>query len=44
MNWDLPVRPIQSGPLTDREIEELNAFLLADDDLDNAMDLSLIHI
>ena len=40
MNWDLPVRPIQSGPLTDREIEELNAFLLADDGLDNAMDVS----
>jgi hypothetical protein len=29
MKWDMPIRPIQSG-LTDREIEELNAFLLAE--------------
>ena len=40
MKLDLPIRPIQSGPLTDREIEELNGFLLADDGLDNAMDVS----
>ena len=40
MKLDLPIRPIQSGPLTDREIEELNGFLLADEGLDNAMDVS----
>ena len=40
MKWDLPIRPIQSGPLTDREIEELNGFLLAEDGLENAMDVS----
>src|SRR5690349_15573017 len=38
MKWDLPIRPIESGPLTDREIEELNAFLLAEDGLENPMD------
>jgi uncharacterized protein len=40
MNWDLPVRPIQCGPLTDREIKELDAFLRAEDGLENAMDVS----
>ena len=40
MKWDLPIRPIQSGPLTDREIEELNGFLLAEGGLENAMDVS----
>ena len=40
MKWDLPIRPIQSGPLTNREIEELSAFLLAEDGLENAMDVS----
>ena len=40
MTWDLPIRAIESGPLTDREIEELNAFLHADDSLENAMDVS----
>lgn len=34
------MRPIKSGPLTNREIEELDAFLLADDSLENAMDVS----
>ncbi len=24
MKWDLPIRPIESGPLTDREIKELH--------------------
>src|SRR5260370_37550793 len=38
MKWDMPVRPIESGPLTDREIEELDAFLLAEDGLENPMD------
>src|SRR5260370_29234204 len=38
MKWDMPIRPIQSGPLTDREIEELNAFLLAENGLENPMD------
>src|SRR6266851_2326879 len=38
MKWDLPIRPIQSGPLTDREIEELNAFLLAGEGLEHPMD------
>jgi uncharacterized protein len=40
VEWDWPMRPIKSGPLTNREIEELDAFLLADDDLENAMDVS----
>jgi hypothetical protein len=31
MKWDMPIRPIESGPLTDREIKELDAFLLAED-------------
>src|SRR5260370_13377086 len=34
------MRPIESGPLTNQEIEELDAFLLSDDDLENAMDVS----
>ena len=38
MKWNLPIRPIESGPLTDREIEELDAFLLGEDSLENAMD------
>ena len=38
MKWDLPIRPIQSGPLTDQEIKELDAFLLAEDGLENPMD------
>jgi len=38
MKWDLPIRPIQSGPLTSREIGELDAFLLAEDSLENPMD------
>jgi uncharacterized protein len=37
MTWDMPIRPIESGPLTDREIKELDAFLLAED-LKNPMD------
>src|SRR5450756_905370 len=40
MKWDWPMRPIKSGPLTNREIEELDVFLLADDGLENAMDVS----
>jgi yecA family protein len=31
MTWDMPIRPIESGPLTDREINELHRFLLAED-------------
>jgi uncharacterized protein len=38
MKSDMPIRPIESGPLSDREIEELNAFLLAEDGLENPMD------
>src|SRR5436309_3294793 len=38
MKWDLPIRPIESGPLTSREIGELDAFLLAEDSLENPMD------
>src|SRR4249920_3793988 len=38
MKWDLPIRPIQNGPLSNEEIEELNAFLLADDGLEDPMD------
>jgi yecA family protein len=34
------MRPIKSGPLIDQEIEELDAFLLSDDCLENAMDVS----
>src|SRR6202790_433366 len=34
------MRPIESGPLIDQEIEELDAFLLSDDGLENAMDVS----
>jgi hypothetical protein len=40
MKWDWPMRPIKSGPLANREIEELDVFLLADDGLENAMDVS----
>ena len=36
------MRPIKSGPLTNREIKELDAFLLADDNLENAMDVSTL--
>jgi uncharacterized protein len=38
MEWDMPIRPIESGPLTDREIGELDGFLLAEDGLENPMD------
>jgi uncharacterized protein len=38
MKWDMPIRPIESGPLTDREIGELEAFLLAEDSLEHPMD------
>jgi hypothetical protein len=38
MKRDMPVRPIESGPLTDREIEELDALLPAEDSLENPMD------
>jgi uncharacterized protein len=38
MTWDMPIRPIESGPLTRREIEELDAFLHAEDGLENPMD------
>jgi uncharacterized protein len=38
MKWNMPIRPIQSGPLSDREIEELNAFLLAEDGLEYPID------
>ena len=34
------MRPIKSRPLIDQEIEELNGFLLSDDGLENAMDVS----
>src|SRR5262245_3587319 len=38
MKRDMPIRPIASGPLTVREIGELDAFLLAEDGLENPMD------
>src|SRR3974390_1913561 len=38
MKWDMPIRPIESGPLTDQEIEELHAFLLAEDGPEHPMD------
>src|ERR1035441_1050406 len=38
----LAMGPIKSGPLTNREIKELDAFLLADDSLENAMDVSTL--
>src|SRR5262245_63272320 len=38
MRWDMPIRPIESGPLTYREIGELDGFLLAEDGLENTMD------
>jgi hypothetical protein len=38
MKWDMPIRPIESGPLTDREINELHRFLLAEDGLEHPMD------
>ncbi len=36
------MRPIEFRPLTDQEIEELDAFLLADNGLENAMDVSAL--
>jgi hypothetical protein len=36
-----PERKPESGPLTDREIEELDAFLLAEDGLENGASASL---
>jgi uncharacterized protein len=33
---------IKSGPLTNREIEKLNVFLLSDGGLENAMDVSTL--
>lgn len=36
----MPIRPIESGPLTSREIKELDGFLLAEDGLENLMDFS----
>jgi uncharacterized protein len=38
MKWDMPMRPIENGPLTDREIGELDAFLLDEDGLEHPMD------
>lgn len=38
MTWDVPIRPLQDGPLSNKEIEELDAFLLADDGLEDPMD------
>src|SRR3974390_501551 len=38
MKWDMPIRPIESGPLTDQEIEELHAFLLAEDGPEHPID------
>jgi uncharacterized protein len=36
------MRLIKSGPLTNREIEKLDAFLLSDGGLENAMDVSTL--
>ena len=38
MKWDMPIRSIEAGPLTDREIKEIDAFLLSEDGLENPMD------
>ena len=38
MKWDMPIRSIESGPLTGREIRELHGFLLAEDGLEHPMD------
>ena len=38
------MRPIKSGPLTNLEIEELDTFLLSDDGLENAMDVSSLDV
>jgi hypothetical protein len=38
MTWDMPIRPLQNGPLSNKEIKELDAFLLADDGLEDPMD------
>jgi uncharacterized protein len=38
MTWDVPIRPLQDGPLSNKEIEELDAFLPADDGLEDPMD------
>jgi uncharacterized protein YecA (UPF0149 family) len=36
----MPIRPIKPGPLTSREIKELDEFLLAEDGPENPMDFS----
>jgi uncharacterized protein YecA (UPF0149 family) len=36
----MPIRPVESGPLTSREIKELDGFLLVEDGLENPMDFS----
>jgi hypothetical protein len=38
MTWGMPIRPLQNGPLSNKEIKELDAFLLADDGLEDPMD------
>ena len=38
MIWDMPIRPLQNGPLSSKEIKELDRFLLADDGLEDPMD------
>lgn len=38
MTRDMPIRPLQNGPLSNQEIKELNRFLLAEDGLDDPMD------
>jgi hypothetical protein len=42
MKWVMPVGPIESGPLTDQEIEELDAFLLAEDGLENGESMEAV--
>src|SRR3974377_830936 len=42
MKWDMPIRPIESGPLTDQKIEELHAFLLAEDGPEHPMECSTV--
>src|SRR4029434_5593061 len=39
MKWNMPIRPIESGPLTRREIQELDAFLHTTDGLEDPMDV-----
>ena len=38
MTWDIPIRPLENGPLSNKEIKELDRFLMAEDGLKDPMD------